>query len=63
MIWSRATEEHIAAKAAPKPRLVVPRDTYEAAVQRIIDQAHEDDETLPTWDGPNAGPGPYGAGR
>ena len=44
--------------------LAVPRGDYETAVQRIVEQAHEGDEfPAVTWDGPTAGPGPYGPRR
>jgi hypothetical protein len=70
--WSKASEEQMAAAIASQHQV----DGHEAAVQRIVEQAHVDDEILSpapeferawrdgerAWDGPTAGPGSYGAG-
>lgn len=59
--WDRPSETERAAMEAARAEQVA---AHEAAVQRLRDLAHEDDEIrngvadLPTWDGPTAGPGP-----
>lgn len=74
--WSRATEEHVAALMMAKQHQV---DEHEAAVERLREAQETGGVTpgvspetpdqvsrtahLPSWDGPNAGPGMYGADR
>lgn len=52
VFWSRATEEHVRTLLAAKQQQ---DDEHAAAVGRIVEQAHEDDQDLPTWDGPTFG--------
>jgi hypothetical protein len=63
--WDKPSETDVEAMRAAKAEQLA---EHEAAVRRLAEaQDHPDGVTpptnLPDWDGPNAGPGPHGAGR